>query len=261
MTAARRALIGHTGFVGSSLNVAGRFTDVYNSANSATMAGQAYDRIICAGVSAAKWIANGDPEGDWAAIARLIQVLERTEAEQFVLISTIDVYPDPASGGDEATIIDGEKNHAYGRNRLRLESWAAAHFTNCRIVRLPALYGAGLRKNALYDLLHDNQVDRINPAGLFQWYPMDRLWTDIGRAIEADLRLVNLFTEPTPMSAIIEDCFPGVRVGQPKHPAPAYRVQTNHAALFGGRDGYIMSADSVLDGIARFVGRERGRAP
>jgi hypothetical protein len=259
MNPTRRALIGHTGFVGSSLDVPGRFADRYNSANSASMAGQRFDQVVCAGVSAAKWIANAEPAADRAAIGRLTGILETVETGQFVLISTIDVYPDPGAGGDEAMPIDGARNHAYGRHRLELEAWARARFADCRIVRLPALFGPGLKKNALYDLLHDNQVDRINPLAKFQWYPTGRLWADIERAIAADLRLVNLFTEPLAMGSIIDVCFPGAAVGAPARPAPDYRLTTRHGEIFGGRSGYMMGADAVLASIAEFVAGERDR--
>ena len=41
---------------------------------------------------------------------------------------------------------------AYGRNRLQLERWVREDYPNALIVRLPALYGIGLKKNFLFDL-------------------------------------------------------------------------------------------------------------
>ena len=251
----RTALIGHTGFVGSNLDRVDRFTDRFNSKNSAELSGS-FDVVVCAGVSAAKWIANRDPEADWAAIEKLIATLERVKAEEFVLISTIDVYPDPAAGGDESAIIDGAANHAYGRNRLRLEDWVTQRFPVARVVRLPALYGPGLKKNALYDLMHDNQVAQINPAGRFQWYPVQRTWEDLGRMRAADLRLANLVTEPLPMSEIIGRYFPHAAVGPDRQPAPTYCLRTRHAAALGSQGAYLMSAAEVLEDIGCWVAAE-----
>ena len=88
------ALIGHTGFVGGTLDRAGwPFAARYNSRNIESMRGESFKTVICAGVSAVKWKANREPEADWARIERLINVLETIEVERFVLISTVDVSP------------------------------------------------------------------------------------------------------------------------------------------------------------------------
>lgn len=258
MVSSARALIGHTGFVGSALARSGSFTDYFNSKNFRDMAGLGFDLMICAGISAAKWIANADPVADWNAIERLIEVLDRIECNEFILISTIDVYPDPSLGADESARIEGAANHPYGAHRLRLEEWIAQRFgKHHRIVRLPALFGPGLKKNALYDLLHDHEIEKINPRAEYQWYPTARLWGDIERSRKLGLELVNLFPEPLSMDRIIARCFPGARTGDPREPAPAYRLRTRHAEAFGGRDGYLLAAASVLGEIEGYVCDER----
>jgi len=59
------------------------------------------------------------------------------------------------------------------------------------------------------------------------------------------------------MSRIIETCFPDADVGPPHLPAPTYHFTTKHAALFGGANGYILSADACLMEIAAFVSAEK----
>ena len=253
----RTALIGHTGFVGGTLARASGWDDTFNSSNIADIAGQSYELLVCAGVSAVKWMANMDPEADQAGIARLMHALAQARVRELILVSTIDVYPDPAAGGTEDTPIDPAANHPYGRHRLELERWAAARFPLLRIIRLPALFGAGLRKNAIFDLLHSNMLASINPAGRFQWYPLDRLWTDIATARENNLHLVNLFPEPIPMSRIVDGLFPGAPIGPERLPAPTYDVQTRHGPLFGGNDRYIMNEDAVFTALQAFVAAER----
>jgi hypothetical protein len=258
------ALVGHTGFVGGTLLRARPFGTLVNSSNTDTLRGRHFDLLVCAGVSAVKWLANKDPEADRAGIARLTDALAEASVKEFVLISTVDVYPDPASGADEDTAIDPAGNHAYGRHRLELEHWVSERFPGARIVRLPALFGPGLRKNALYDLLRGNMLESINPAGVFQWYPVSRLWDDVQTVRRHDLRLANLFPAPLPMSRIVDTLFPGAAVGPARQPAPRYDLRTRHGALFGhaAADGYMMSADQVLGAMAGFVATERaGMAP
>jgi hypothetical protein len=250
-------LIGHTGFVGSSLSAAAVFDQTYNSVNFREMIGRSFDVLVCAGVSAAKWLANRDPQDDRQKIVELMETLRQTSTREFVLISTVDVYPDPACGGDEDFEINPASNHAYGRHRLELEQWAARTFPRCRILRLPALFGPNLRKNALYDLVHDNLTAAINPAGVFQWYPIARLWSDIEITRRADLSLVNLVTEPVRMSSIIERYFPGVEVGHEQAPAPTYNLTTRYSTVFGGEGPFIQTADECLRAIGDFVRREK----
>jgi hypothetical protein len=251
-----RGLIGHTGFVGSNLDRQSIFDRRFNSQNFHDMAGEHFDLLVCAGVSAVKWAANQQPDDDRRRIADLTDVLSKVTADEFVLISTIDVYPDPAAGGDEDTVIDPYANHAYGRHRYELEQWAVANFRKCGVVRLPALFGPGMKKNALFDRIHGNQLHAINPAGIFQWYPVQRLWQDIEIARRADLGLINLFTEPLAMGEIITRYFPNTPVDPASTPAPIYRVATRHARLFGRSDGFIQSAAKCLAHIGDFIASE-----
>ena len=223
------------------------------------MSGRRFDEVVCAGVAAAKWIANSVPEADRAAIAALTDVLSQADIGRFVLISTIDVYPDPSMAVDEAFDPAQHPNHAYGTNRLGLEKWVGLHHPDHLIVRLPALFGPGLKKNALFDLLRNKSLEKINPDGQFQFYPVGRLSADIATAAAADLKLVNLFTEPVAMRSIIERHFPDAAVGRASTAAPRYRLTTRHGRLFGGDDRYVLSSDAVLASLANFVSEERAR--
>ena len=256
----RRALIGHTGFVGGNLLAAGGFARTYNSQNINSLAGERFDEIVCAGISAVKWLANKEPEADWAGIQHLLDALAQVRTERFVLISTIDVYPDPTQPLDEdAELARLSSNEPYGRHRQAVEQWVTARFPVCSIVRLPALFGAGLKKNALYDLLNGNQIEKINPASMFQWYPTDRLSGDLARIAKAESRVVNLFTEPVAMRDIIVRFFPEAKVGPEVLPAVRYALRTKHALLFGGTPPYVMSTSQVLKAMGNFINREQQR--
>ena len=148
----RSALIGYSGFVGSNLDLQYGFTDRYNSKNIHEIAGKSYDFCICAGVRAQKWVANQQPEKDLADIQALINQLEKAEIKQFILISTIDVYPLPIDVNEDS-FIDKSNLHPYGLNRLYLEEWVAQHYPSHLVIRLPGLFGQNIKKNFIHDLL------------------------------------------------------------------------------------------------------------
>ena len=148
----KKALIGYTGFVGGNLVRQTDFDDCYNSKNISEIQNKSYDIIVCAGVRAEKYLANQYPEQDRAQIQSLIDLLGTVTCAHFVLISTIDVYNDPA-GVDEDTVIDESTLHAYGKNRLYMEKWVTQNFAKHTIIRLPALFGHGLKKNFIYDCM------------------------------------------------------------------------------------------------------------
>jgi hypothetical protein len=249
------ALIGRTGFVGQTLLGQRGFEAAYRSSDIAEIEGRRFERIVCAGVSAVKWWANANPAADLAAIERLMRHLDRAAADRFVLISTVDVYAAPA-GVDEDEAVPAAGLHPYGLHRAMLEDWVRRRFPRHHIVRLPALFGPGLKKNALYDLLHDNLLEKIDPGSRFQWYPLERLADDIEAIEVAGLDVVNLATEPVGMAEIAARFFPGKRLGGASQPA-FYDMRTRHGRMFGGDGSYAMSAEAVLAAMGRFVAGTR----
>jgi hypothetical protein len=247
------ALIGHTGFVGGLLASRGCFDRLINRANLEQLRDCRLERVVCAGLPAAKWIANRDPQADRQNVAVLCDVLRTVTARRFVLISTIDVYP-RCREADEDFDCAGLPNHAYGLHRLEFEAFVRRQFPHATILRLPALFGPGLRKNVIFDLRNGKQLELINPESQFQWYPLEHLPPDIDLAEASGLRLANLFTEPVPTRVILERFFPDAAVGAQAQAAAYYDLQTRHARVFGGSGRYVMSAASVLDELGAFCG-------
>jgi nucleoside-diphosphate-sugar epimerase len=252
-------LIGYTGFVGSNLNHAASFDALYNTQNIPEIRGQAFEQLVCAAPQAKKWWANQNPAADLELIQQLMDHLEQTQVNRFVLISSIDVFP-RITEVDESFDCTCEENHAYGHNRLLLEQFVTAQFPQVHIVRLPGLFGPGLRKNVIFDLIHNNEIEKINPESQFQWYDVTRLWQDIQRAISQNLQLVMLATEPVATGTIQKRFFPDAVMGAAAPKSVYYNVQTRYSELFGGKDGYILSHSQVLDDIGRFIATEQRQA-
>ncbi|MCB2130519.1 MAG: hypothetical protein KDE03_15975 [Rhodobacteraceae bacterium] len=147
------ALTGYSGFVGTNLLAQHEFAARYNSANLPEIAGQSFSTLVVSSAPAAMWQANTAPEADRAGLLAQLGHLEKARADRAVLISTIAVYHDPSTRPDEHG-GGYETETAYGAHRRTFEEGFAAAFPHHLIVRLPALYGLGLKKNFLFDLMN-----------------------------------------------------------------------------------------------------------
>lgn len=252
------ALIGHTGFVGSTLMRQRTFAAHFNSATIAQIRGQRFDTVICAGAPAQKWIANKDPQADRNNLETLMGHLSEVSCSTFVLISTVDVFADSRAKTEASDATDGEVE-AYGRNRYQLEVFAKNRFARSLVIRLPGLVGPGLRKNVIYDFAHNNRLEFIDARGVFQFYPMVNLSSDIQTALERGLDLVHLTAEPIAVGDVAREGF-GMTFTNVTANAPAvYDFQTNHAEVFGGRGRYTYSRRESLLAIRAYAQHMRAQ--
>lgn len=254
-----KGLIGDTGFVGTSLKRQTQFDRCYASANIADIRGHSFDTLVCSGAPAMKWVADRDPDADFANISGLADHLAAANARQVVLISTVDVFAD-CRGCDEDSATDQAALSAYGRNRLWLERFVVDHFPSVLIVRLPGLIGPGLRKNALFDLHNDNALNQLDARGRFQFYPMVQLWNDISTALAAGLNLAHFSAEPTLVGEVARVSFRRNFDNQLDRLPAEYDLHSKHAALFGGSGPYLYSARESLLAISAYAQSEPRRA-
>lgn len=146
-------IIGHSGFVGGNLLRQHDFVGRFNSRNIDDSIGSKFDTVVCAAAPGSMLQANAFPERDLEQIETLCSKLASIKARHFVLISSIAVIADFAGKDDERTEAF-QTELAYGRHRRLLETFCAECFDSTLILRLPALFGAGLKKNFLFDLLN-----------------------------------------------------------------------------------------------------------
>jgi hypothetical protein len=254
----KTALIGYTGFVGSNINAQNTFSDTYNTSNIEAIEGQSYDLVVSAANGAEMWRINQEPEKDRAQIEGFIERIKTVKIKKLVLISTVGVYKHPIDV-DEDTPIDIDGLPPYGVNRYYLEQFCADNF-DALIVRLPGLFGPGLKKNVIYDLLHDNNVDRIHRGGLYQYYNLANIWKDIEIALDNNISLINFATEPVRTDAIAKEAFGIDFTNEPEGVTPAsFDMRSKHAKLYGPSDNYLYSKKQELDDIKAFVAQQRGQ--
>jgi hypothetical protein len=254
------ALIGFSGFVGTTLRKQTHFDLLYRSTNIGEIEGRSLDLVVCAGAPAQKWVANRDPVGDGAKIDDLIAHLGAITCKRFVLISTVDVYQTPV-GVDEQSPVDERDLAAYGANRRRLERFVQGQFPESLVVRLPGLVGPGLRKNVIFDLLNDNNVEGIDSRGVFQFYPMVNLWADLQTARAVGMQTLHLTAEPISVADISANAF-GKRLEQSVGAHPArYDFRTRYASEFGGTGAYQYDRRATLQAIRSYAQSEARTLP
>jgi hypothetical protein len=316
-----RGLIGHTGFVGGALLRQAEFAERFNRANIADLAGERFDELVCAAAPGSMLEANRAPDRDAAQIEALIAQLSGVKAERFVLISTIAVLADFAGGDDEGTQAF-QQSLAYGRHRRMLEAFVEQHFARHLIVRLPALFGPGLVKNFIFDLMNPvpsmlpadkcaalaerlgselgpwftglyapdaatgmlrldrralnadrrraaleeavtaldaSAVQFHHPDTAYQYYAIDRLWQDIGIALEAGLSHLHLVAEPL-RAGLIHQRLTGRTMPATGARLHAEDMHTRHADLWGASGRYQFDAATTLDALAEFVASQRAAA-
>lgn len=244
------ALIGYTGFVGGNLLKQNKFEHLYNSKNIEEIQNKDFDLVVCAGAPSLKWLANKEPDKDMTNIEKLITNLKKIKTQKFVLISTIDVYAS-VDGVEEDTAIKTECLSPYGKNRRMLEEFAVSNF-NTLIVRLPAVFGQGLKKNPLYDLIQ-RDFKYINPDSVLQFYNLDYLWADIGKAMKNNLKLLNLATEPIRLGEIAKEIFNLNLNGKTETNPVFYDMRTKYGNLWGNTKPYLYLREAILKDIKQFV--------
>ncbi|WP_171208271.1 MULTISPECIES: NAD(P)-dependent oxidoreductase [unclassified Ruegeria] len=254
------ALIGHTGFVGGTLWGTGRYDVGFNSKNFRDMEGQSFDTVTCAGVQAQKWWANQNPQADWDGIAPLLDVLGTVKTRRMILISSVDVYQTPV-GVDENSPTPVDGHHPYGLHRLQVEDRLNALFDDCRIIRLPGLYGAGLKKNLIFDTLMARDLSGFDARSEFQFYHLKRLQSDIDRLCETGIHKLNLATEPVSVKDVIHSINGQSHTLELSRPPVEYDMRTCHGGIWGQDGLYLVSAKDCLADIAAFADEWRREHP
>jgi hypothetical protein len=248
----KNMLIGYSGLVGSTLMGQTSFGSLYNSKNISSISDEIHDIVICSAAPAVKWFANKNPELDRSNIQNLIGSLSKINCKKLILISTVDVFKDP-NFVDELSVVSKTDLHAYGLHRRELEEAVIQLFVEPLIVRLPGLVGAGLKKNILYDLVNETNLENCNLGSIFQFYPLSRLWHDIELCIKNNLALVHLTSEPLSVLTIVQEVFPSLLCGLSEGNNNAvYDFRTIYGELFSGSDCYQYAKEDALSEIMKY---------
>jgi hypothetical protein len=245
-------LIGNSGLVGKNLIDQIKFDYTFNSSNIGEFDSlyQENSDLYLSCLPATKWMINKNIPKDIENINNILNVIKGKQYNRIILISTIDVYSDSEESSDESQ-VPVIKNLNYGSNRYLFELFVSQilNFEKLYIFRLPALFGKYLKKNILFDLLNDNNVQDINPNTYFQWYNLNNLSCDMDSMINRfpEERIFNLFPEPIYTKDILDTFFPNVEIKNSK-PMVRYNFKTKFSDI-----GYFNTKENSIKEIGEFV--------
>lgn len=112
-------------------------------------------------------------------------------------------------------------------------------------------------KTALKEIFKKIGFSALNftdSRGIFQYYNLKYLYKDIQTAIKNDIELLNIATEPIEIGKLYKVLTGEDFVNEISQNVPHYDFKTKHADLFGGKDGYLQTADFVYGDIKKFIG-------
>lgn len=173
-------VIGGNGFVGSAIVRACRRRGLaYEIAAHDTIeqfSGTSCELLINANGNSKKYMAEREPLWEFDASVRSVRAsLESIHAKRYVYLSSCDVYPDCSSPETtkENQIIDVTKQSAYGFHKFLAEQCVMRHVPEWLIFRMGGFVGPGLKKNAIYDILHKEPL-RLDPRSMLQFIHVDK---------------------------------------------------------------------------------------
>lgn len=251
-----KLLIGSTGLIGTTLKDSLSFDYEFNSANINDLTSLEISDttdVYLACLSAEKWKVNKDPQADLNNILKIIEILSVKRFRNVILYSTIDVYEGASEYSNEDSIpkIPGL---SYGSNRYLFELLVKSNLTYSTLltIRLPALFGKHIKKNVLFDLLNNNQVEKIKINSQYQWYNLNNLVTDTNSFLQNPLfqnrhTNVNLFSEPVETSKIVE-FFKKTKLVDSKSKGAFYNYCTKYSVT-----RYNKSSADILNDIIDFI--------
>lgn len=158
-------VVGAEGFIGRRLLLA---CESWGWRASGLGKGQAlpdteFDVVIdCNGNSRRYWAIENPCQSLDVTVAALCKRLTSLRYKTYVYLSTIDVYGEQGRAGQktssEEASLSPEVVDTYGLHKILAEALVRHHAARMLIIRLGTAIGPGLRKNPVYDVLHDDPV-------------------------------------------------------------------------------------------------------
>lgn len=87
----------------------------------------------------------------------------------------------------------------------------------------------------------------------YQFYPLRRLWEHIDLALANDLQRLNIVTAPLQVGELYQELCGGIFHNELDQEPFDYDLRSKYAHLLGGRDGYLLDRDEILEDITLYI--------
>ncbi len=172
-------VLGGQGFVGSAFlreaHARGLDAECVDLDSYAAFRGRECDLLVNADGNSKKYLAAESPVEEFdLSVASVLRALHDFRFRNYLHVSTIDVYPDhenPRNNGEDAPIDPGRLS-PYGLHKYLAELLVRSYAPRWLIVRLGGVLGPGLKKNPVFDLIHDRPL-RVHEDSRYQYLPVD----------------------------------------------------------------------------------------
>jgi dTDP-4-dehydrorhamnose reductase len=241
-------IIGHTGLVGSHICASNSFSHYVNSRNIDDYVNRDLQAAVVTAGDARKWYAKDNPTEFEKAQDELFEKIASMNFRDIILISTTDVLD--ISSATEERVIDplNIKTH-YGKVKYKFEQ-DLGEICNLKIIRLPGLFGAGLKKNLIFDLINNSKITPMNPASTFQMFDLINIKSYLDLIIRKNIPLLHLAVEPT---SVLDICtlFGRLDLIDIKAPKFSYDMKSIYAQQTSD-NSYFQNKTEVINGIIKF---------
>lgn len=187
-------ILGGKGFVGSAFV---RYCQsnkmeysVIDRQNYESLKGKSCDVFINANGNSSKVLAQKKPLDDFDATVRSTKKsLLDFSFKKYVLLSSCDVYPDCSSPDTtkEDSVIDLARQSTYGFHKYMAEKCVQYSCPDWLIIRMGGMVGTGLKKNAIFDIVHGDTM-WVDPQSELQFMNTDEVAKTVFSLIAKDIK-------------------------------------------------------------------------
>lgn len=254
-------ILGGEGFVGSAyarlFASLGLPHQVITRASYGSCIGQRCRVLINANGNSKKFMADRDPKWEFdASVKSVLHSLEDFPAETYVYLSSGDVYPDQTSPdvSQEDAPIDPRRQSRYGLHKHVAEHLVRALRPRHIIMRMGGFVGPGMKKNAIFDMMHGQPV-WLTPDSELQFISTDTAARLVWRLVEREAfgETVNLGAQGVVRIGDVHELIGSASPFQPEARRVRFEIATDKLARLTGED-----LPHSRDEVQRFLTRAPG---